>query len=71
MQGEAPRRPHTLIKIPSDVNEELAQYRAKTRSKEFRAAARAARMWYAFISSEELHHGGRRPLFELPHHGPA
>lgn len=23
MQGEAPRRPHTLIKIPSDVNEEL------------------------------------------------
>jgi hypothetical protein len=25
MQGEAPRRPHTLIKIPSDVNEELAK----------------------------------------------
>ncbi len=25
MQGEAPRRPHTLIKIPSDVNEELGK----------------------------------------------
>jgi hypothetical protein len=33
MQGEAPRRPHTLIKISSDVNEELALFRARTGSK--------------------------------------
>ena len=25
MRGESPRRPHTLIKLPSDVNEELAR----------------------------------------------
>jgi hypothetical protein len=30
-QGEAPRRPPTLIKLPSDVNEELSLCRAKNR----------------------------------------
>jgi hypothetical protein len=28
MQGEAPRRPHTLIKLPFEVNEELTAARA-------------------------------------------